>query len=130
MSGTLMSKEKMKHTIQNRLLAVSIASILALGLTTIAVPAAFATDNNHDNHDNGDDDNNGHDSKREFLKEVKNCFEEDNNNHDKTFSDDIKDCIQDQIDDFFNNHDNHDNHDNGDDNHNDRHDNGDDKHDD
>lgn len=58
MSCTLMSKEKMKHTIQNRLLAVGIASILALGLTTIAVPAASATDNNHDNydnHDNGDD---------------------------------------------------------------------------
>lgn len=55
MSCILMSKEKMKYTIQNRLLAVGIVSILALGLTTIAVPAAFATDNNHDNHDNGDD---------------------------------------------------------------------------
>jgi hypothetical protein len=118
MSCILMSKEKMKHTIQNRLLAVGIVSILALGLTTIAVPAAFATDNNHDNHDNGDDDNNGHDSKREFLKEVKNCYE-DNNNHDKKFSDDVKDCIEDVMDDFFNNRDNHDNHDNGDDKHDD-----------
>jgi hypothetical protein len=51
----------MKHTIQNRLLAVGTASILALGLTTIAVPAAFATDNNHDNHDNHDNGDDKHD---------------------------------------------------------------------
>jgi hypothetical protein len=61
MSRTLMSEEKMKHTIQNRLLAVGMASILALGLTTIAVPAAFATDNNHDNHDNHDNGDDKHD---------------------------------------------------------------------
>jgi hypothetical protein len=118
-----MSREKMKHHIQNRLLPIGIASILvlsALGLTTTAVPAAFATDNNHDN---GDDHNNDHHSKREFLKEVKNCFEEDNNNHDNNndhhekFSHDVKDCIKDVIHDFFKNHENHDNHDNGDDNH-------------
>jgi hypothetical protein len=61
MSRTLMSEEKMKHTIQNRFLAVGMASILALGLTTIAVPAAFATDNNHDNHDNHDNGDDKHD---------------------------------------------------------------------
>jgi hypothetical protein len=96
-------ERKMKHYLQNRLLAIAIASILALGLTTTTtVPAAFATDDKDDDHKDKDDKKD--DKKRKFIHEVKECFKEEAD-HDKKFSDDVKDCIKDEIDKFFNDHD-------------------------
>ncbi len=105
----------------NYLLAVALTSILALYATGLGTPVltavpAFATHDDHNNDDNNNDEG------LEFLIDVIQCFtnNDDNNNDDNDFSDDVQDCIQDVIDDYFNN--NHDNHDNNDHNNHDDHD--------
>jgi hypothetical protein len=97
----------------NQTLAIGIASILALYASGLAVPSltaipAFATSSNDSNNNHHNDDRH-HFSNRElrFVEEVIQCFtnNDHNNDHhnDGHFSHDVKQCIHDEIDHFFNN---------------------------
>ena len=100
----------------NHTLAIGIASILALYASSLAVPnltaiPAFATSSNDSNNNHHNDDRH-HFSNRElrFVEEVIQCFTNNDHNdghhNDGRFSHDVKQCINDEIDQFFNNNNN------------------------
>ena len=104
---------------RNHILAMSVATILVLSAFGVALPAlspipVYApnendnnNNNNNGNNNNGDNNNNGNnDDEMQLLIDLVECFNDNNSN-------DLEDCLNDAIDDYFNNGNNNNNNNNG-----------------